>query len=262
MKLNFRLGYKLILITLLFISGLIIAGIIFPVLGIVSKPTPSKSYRDALKLMWLNWFKAILGLQIRTTGNAPDFACLTVSNHISWLDIIVLGCFSPAHFVAKSDILLWPVIGYLARQGGTIFVRRGDKNQIKAIAEEIIWLLKQNNKVIVFPEGTTTNGDSVLPFHASLFQSALLTRAVVQPVAIQYEGAAKNAAAFIGDDAFVPHLIKMLSFEKIEAHVCFLPTINTTGKQRLAVSNEARATIMESIVGEEFAADIALQKKQ
>jgi lyso-ornithine lipid O-acyltransferase len=262
MKLKMRLCYKIFLIALLFTSGLIIAAIIFPTLGVLCNPSQAKHKSDALKVSWLTWFARILGLQVNNEGVVPDKSCLLVSNHISWLDIIVLGCFTPAHFVAKSDILDWPVIGFLAKQGGTIFVRRGDKQQVKATAEQILWQLKQNSMVIAFPEGTTTKGDVVLPFHASLFQPALLTKSTIQPVAIQYEGEATQHAPFIGEDAFVPHLIKMLSLDKIEVRVVFLPTINTAGKNRHSVSNEARAMIMGSVLGEDQDTATAWIKRQ
>jgi 1-acyl-sn-glycerol-3-phosphate acyltransferase len=192
----------------------------------------------------------------------PIKAHLLVSNHISWLDIIVLGSFFPAHFVAKSDILAWPIIGYLARQGGTVFVRRGNKQQAKAIAEEIVWLLKQDSTVIAFPEGTTTQGDVVLPFHASLFQSALLTKKSIQPIAIQYGGEAKGFAPFIGEDTFIPHLLRMLSLDKIEVCVTFLPTIATAGRNRQSVSDEARAKMLESVTGQRPTTAISLLKRQ
>ena len=256
-----RLCYKIVQIVLLFIGGLAIAGIIFPILGVLCKPAYAKQKRDALKLAWLKWFSAILNLQIINEGELPNKPRLLVSNHISWLDIIVLGCFSPAHFVAKSDILAWPVIGYLAKQGGTVFVKRGDKQQVKAIAEEMVWLLKQNSTVIAFPEGTTTDGDGVLPFHASLFQPALLIKAPVQAIAIHYEGAAKRLAPFIDEDDFVPHLIRMLSLDKIEVRVVFHPTISTVGKDRQSVSNEARAMILESVTGERLDTAISVLKR-
>ncbi|WP_411725869.1 lysophospholipid acyltransferase family protein [Methyloglobulus sp.] len=250
MKLKIRLCYKVVLITLLFISGLIIVAIIFPALDVLCTPSYAKHQRDALKMAWLKWFGVIVGLRVSKEGEALNRPCLLVSNHISWLDIIVLGRFTPAHFVAKSDILAWPVVGYLAKQGGTIFVRRGDKQQAKATAEQMVWQLKQNSTVIAFPEGTTTKGDGVLPFHAFLFQSALLTKANIQPVALEYMGVAKGHAPFIGEDTFVPHLIKILSLDKIEVRVAFLAEINTAGKNRHFVSNEARAMILDSVTGE------------
>jgi lyso-ornithine lipid O-acyltransferase len=262
MKLKLRLCYRVGLITLLFVSGLIIAGIVFPASAVLYKPTNAKHKRDSLKLAWLKWFGSILSLKVTYEGKLPVKANLLVSNHISWLDIIVLGSFSPAHFVAKSDILTWPVIGFLAKQGGTIFVRRGDKKQAKAIAEALVWLLKQNNTVIAFPEGTTTKGDEVLPFHSSLFQSALLTKSAIQPIAIQYIGEATQHAPFIGEDAFIPHLIRMLSLDKVEVRVDFLPTISTAGKNRQSVSNEARAMIMDNISGKDQSTSTALMKQR
>jgi len=96
---------------------------------------------------------------------------------------------------------------------------------------------------LAFPEGTTTKGDEVLGFHASLFQPALLTKSAIQPVVIQYQGAAKKQAPFIGEDDFIPHLIKMLSMDKIEVRVCFLPLIKSSGRDRHSVGVEAREMI-------------------
>ncbi len=247
MTLKIRLGYKLSLITLLFFIGLIIAGVIYPTLGLVCAAGSAKQKRDWLKKIWLRYFNLIVGLQVIKEGEPLDKTTFLVSNHVSWLDIIVLGRFFPAYFVAKSDILGWPVIGYLAKQGGTIFIRRGDKQQVMATAEKMVWLIKQNSTVVAFPEGTTTKGDEVLPFHASLFQPAILTKTNIQPVALHYLGEAKDQAPFIGDDAFIPHLLRILAMDKIEVRVVFLPVINTVGKSRQSVSNETRELISGSI---------------
>ena len=247
MKLKLRLLYKLSLIILLFGYGLIIAGGVFPVFNLLCSANNAKSKRDALKTHWLKRFSAIVNLCITKEGELPEQATLLVSNHISWLDIIVIGQYLPAYFVAKSDILSWPIIGYLSKQAGTIFIRRGDKKHIKATTEKMVWVLKQNSNIIAFPEGTTTMGDEVLGFHASLFQPALFTRSAIQPVALQYQGLAKQQAPFIGDDDFIPHLIKMLSLDKIEVRVCFLPVIKSSERDRLSVSIEAREMIWGKI---------------
>jgi 1-acyl-sn-glycerol-3-phosphate acyltransferase len=111
----------------------------------------------------------------------------------------------------------------------------------------MIWLLKQNSNIIAFPEGTTTIGNEVLHFHPSLFQPALLTRSAIQPIALQYQGTAKEHAPFVGDDAFVPHLIKMLTLDKIEVRLSFLPVINSSGKNRHSASIETRNMIWGEI---------------
>jgi len=247
MKSKLQLLYKLSRIILLFSYGLIIAGGVFPALNLLCTAKNAKSNRDTLKTHWLKRFSAIVNLSVTKEGELPEQRTLLVSNHISWLDIIVIGQYLPAYFVAKSDILSWPIIGYLSQQGGTIFIRRGNKKRIKATTEKMAWVLKQNSNIIAFPEGTTTKGDEVLGFHASLFQPALLTKSAIQPVALQYQGAAEEHAPFIGDNAFVPHLIKMLTLDKIEVRLSFLPVINSSGKNRHAVSFETRDMIWGKI---------------
>ncbi|MDD2724450.1 MAG: lysophospholipid acyltransferase family protein [Methylovulum sp.] len=247
MKSKSRLFYKLLLVILLFVAGFIIAAIVFPTLNLLCSANAARNHRDALKKQWICWFSSILKLEITREGNVPLHSSLVVSNHISWVDIIVIGQYLPAYFVAKSDILAWPLLGFLSRQAGAIFIRRGDKKHIMETAEKMVWLLKQNRNLIAFPEGTTTVGNHVLNFHASLFQPALLTKTAIQPVAIEYLGDAQHLAPFIGDDAFVPHLIKMLGLEKIEVRLSFLPTVNASGKNRHAVSHEARDLILGQI---------------
>ncbi|MFZ2725091.1 MAG: lysophospholipid acyltransferase family protein [Methylococcaceae bacterium] len=244
---NFRLLYKLVFIVLLFSSGLIIAGIIFPLISLICSVNAAKSYKDYLKTLWLKVFSIIVALRITKIGQLPSQNVLLVSNHISWLDIIVIGQFLPAYFVAKSDILNWPIIGYLARQGGTIFIRRGDKQHILATSEKMLGLLKQQSNIIAFPEGTTTSGETVLNFHASLFQPALLTQSLVQPVVIQYTGLAKQTAPFIGDDEFASHLLKMLKLKTIDVQLSFLSPIETVGKTRQAVCHQSHALITEQL---------------
>lgn len=247
MKLKIRLLYKLSFITLLFIYGLVIAAALFPAINVSHSASKARAKRDLIKKQWLSLFSAIINLHIIREGDLPERTAILVSNHISWLDIIVIGQYLPAYFVAKSDISRWPIVGYLSKQAGTIFIRRGDKKHILATAEKMVWLLKQNSNIIAFPEGTTTQGDEVLNFHASLFQPALLTKSTIQPIAIQYHGSAKEHAPFVGDDAFIPHLIKMLMLDKIEVQISFLPVINTSGKNRHSVSHETREMILAKV---------------
>ncbi len=247
MKSKIRLYYKLLRIVILFIHGLILAAAVFPALNFSYSARDAKIKKDAIKTRWLRRFGTIVNLHVIKEGELPERRAMLISNHISWLDIIVIGQYLPACFVAKSDISSWPVIGYLARQGGTVFIRRGDKQHIRATAEKMAWLLKQSGNIVAFPEGTTTQGDEVLHFHSSLFQPALLTKSAIQPVALQYQGAAKETAPFVGDDAFVPHLIKMLAMDKIEVQLNFLPVMNSAGKSRHAVSVETRDMIWKKI---------------
>jgi 1-acyl-sn-glycerol-3-phosphate acyltransferase len=250
MKTRLRLSYKVILIIVLFLAGLIIAGIIFPIINAACSSNKARDNCNHLKVEWLKCFSRILNLHIKIDGAVADGAAILVSNHISWLDIISIGQHLPSCFIAKNDILNWPVIGYLAVQGGTIFIRRGDKQQVRTTAEKMVWLLKQSRKIIAFPEGTTSDGTHVLPFHSSLFQPALLTKSAIQPIALEYLGEAKQLAPFIGEEAFVPHLLRMLAMEELHMSMKILPVIKTSGKKRHELAKHSRDNICSALCSE------------
>jgi 1-acyl-sn-glycerol-3-phosphate acyltransferase len=257
-----RLCCRLFLIILLFGYGLIIAAGIFPVVNWLCSSGDARGRRDMLKIHWLRLFSDILCLDIMVEGELPRRGALLVCNHISWLDIIVIGRHLPGCFVAKSDISGWPVVGFLARQAGTIFIRRGDRRHIQTTSEAMAGLLKDGRNIIAFPEGTTTCGDGVLHFHSSLFEPALLTQSIIQPVALQYHGEARVKAPFVGDDAFVPHLIRMLALDKIEVRLNFLPVIAGSGNARHAVGIEARDRIARKIAVAQAFEPLAVDEKQ
>ena len=247
MKAKLRLYAKALLLVQLFLFGFLIAGGVFPAIGLMLPPVRAKHLRDAIKMRWLRTFSAILNVRVTKEGKVAARPALIASNHVSWLDIIVLGQFVPGCFAAKNDIASWPVIGYLSRQAGTLFIRRGDKKQILQTTEMMAWQLRQNGNILVFPEGTTTDGSAVLDFHPSLFQPALLTKVPIQATAIRYLNGAKETAPFIGDDEFISHLFKMLMMDQIEVRIDFLPVIETEAQTRNAVSSEARKLIVEAL---------------
>jgi 1-acyl-sn-glycerol-3-phosphate acyltransferase len=250
MQEKIRLCYRLSALILLFGSGLIIAAFIFPAIGCVCSGSGARNLRDAIKRRWLQFFGALINLQVERQGRPAERRAMLAANHVSWLDIIVIGQYLPAYFVAKSDIANWPVIGFLSRQAGTVFIRRGDKKNITVTSDRMAWLFKQNCTIVAFPEGTTTAGNEVLNFHASLFQPALLTKSAIQPVSIQYQGPSKEQAPFIGDETFIGHLIRMLMLDKIEVKLSFLPCIPTAGKNRHWISQETRERIAAELSDE------------
>lgn len=249
-KAKFRLCYKLVFLLLLFSAGLILAAGFFPAIDRLCSGSSPRNLRDAIKRQWLQCFGLLLNLQVERKGNPFEQKAMLAANHVSWLDIVVIGQYLPAYFVAKSDIACWPVIGFLSRQAGTIFIRRGDKKNIVSTSIKMERLFKQNCTVVAFPEGTTTTGDEVLNFHASLFQPALLTKSAIQPVSIQYRGSAKDQAPFVGDQTFIGHLLKMLMLDKIEVTLCFLPCVSTEGKKRCRISQETRERIVAHLTEE------------
>lgn len=203
---------------------------------------------EAIVLFWDRAACRILDLRVHVSGRPDPEAKLVVANHISWLDIIALGAQRPCVFVSKEEVGDWPVMGYLAKGIGTLFVRRGDAEQTAATAEQMIWRLRQGQRLMLFPEGTTTTGDKVLRFHGRLFQPAALAGAGVQTVALRYEGEAREIAPFVGEDEFLPHLIEVLKLDRIDLHLAYSPALpaGLDGKAMAAMARGRIAGILAS----------------
>ncbi|MDX1812789.1 MAG: lysophospholipid acyltransferase family protein [Gammaproteobacteria bacterium] len=166
----------------------------------------------------------ILGLKISTSGKCIKQPALLVANHISWLDIVVIGSQCPTAFLSKSEVGNWPLIGYLAKTSGTLFVKRDSKKNVRETREKIESTISDGRSVVVFPEGTTTNGQSIKPFKSSFYQSAIESGVAVQAIALNYpttDDGSLSHAPFIDDDAFFTHLIKVLKEPKTEVKAIF-----------------------------------------
>lgn len=195
----------------------------------------------------------ILGLKIRVTGRPPSLPSFHVANHISWLDIPVLGALSPVTFLSKSDVRQWPVIGWFAVRAGTLFIERGGKDASSSAATRIASVLDEGVSVVVFPEGTTSDGSDVHRFHPRLFAVAVQTGRPIQPVAVRYldkTGRPHPTAPFIGDDRFPAHLWRLLGEESVRVKVTYCPPIETTGAgERRGLAEAARDCIAAAVSG-------------
>jgi len=162
-----------------------------------------------------------------------------VSNHLGYLDGIVLGSLFPVIFVTKRQVRRWPVIGQLLALLGTIFVDRENKNDILRIVDRISKTLRRGTNVLVFPEGTSTNGEKLLPFQSAFFAAPLMARAVVVPVTLTYKfidqqpvsAANRDRIYWYGDMSFAPHLWDLLGANRIEVSVKIHPAIETSRLQ-------------------------------
>lgn len=171
---------------------------------------------------WLRRLMRIMGIRFVVRGEPVSGGQVIVCNHVSWLDIPLVGAALTSRFVAKSDIKNWPLIGFIARAIGTFFIRRGAGGS-KPLLDKLKPHLQQGGSVVIFPEGTTTNGQNVLPFHPRLFQAALDCQALVQPVALRYGQTEKgeDIAPFIGDDTLVAHIARMLRSPGLTAELVY-----------------------------------------
>ena len=146
---------------------------------------------------------------------------LLVANHISWLDIHIINSIRPVIFVAKADVSKWPIFGYLASMLGTIFLKREKLSDIKRVIQLMKEKLINQEIVAIFPEGTSTDGKSVLPFKSNLFESAHQAQVDVLPITIQYKenNEYSNRAAFIGDMELIDSIKNILKSNHLVVHV-------------------------------------------
>jgi 1-acyl-sn-glycerol-3-phosphate acyltransferase len=204
---------------------------------------------------WHRRLCAILHLRIEVGGQREDTALL-VANHLSWIDIPLIGSLSPTVFLSKAEVRRWPLIGWLAAVAGTLFIERG-AHQTERTNRKIAALLEAGQTVMVFPEGTSGDGTRVARFHPRLFAAGQQARTLVQPVAIRYgRGPAPHPVApFVGNDALVPHLLRVLRTQNIQAQVNFLPALDAAGLSRRVLAEKSRDAIAETLGVRESAPD-------
>lgn len=164
-----------------------------------------------------------VNLRAEYLGEAPR-AGLLVCNHLSYLDIIVLAARQPAVFVSKADVRGWPVLGFLTQLAGTLFVRREKRGDVSPLNEQIAARVAAGVVVIVFPEGTSSDGGSVMPFYSSLLEPAAGGGCAVTPAFIRYslaDGVVADEVCYWRDMTFFPHFLNLLTKREIRAQVRF-----------------------------------------
>ena len=159
---------------------------------------------------------------------------LFISNHLSYLDIPILGSKFPLRFVAKSEVKSWPLFGFLAKKGRSIFIRRNKTDSFNQ-KNKILDILSSGEKVLIFPEGTTSDGNRVLKFKSSSFSSVENQNFIIQPIVIVYSDLngipinrwLRPMVAWYGDMELKPHLYKLVGLISIKAKLIYLEPVNT-----------------------------------
>ena len=187
---------------------------------------------------------AALDIEVEVEGAPPTYGLL-VSNHLSYLDILVYSSLLPCAFVSKTEIGRWPVFGQYAISGGTIFVQRERLSSSRRANQQIVQYLKDGVPVVLFPEGTTTDGSQVLRFHSSMLQTAIDAGVAVTPCAVRYEVSEGTEidVAWWGEMTLAPHVLKLLARRWVRAKACFGEPL-TPMRSRKALSDEARARVV------------------
>ncbi len=188
-------------------------------------------------VQWSGQMLEALGIELHTQGKAPTHGpVLLVCNHVTWLDILVLHACGHARFVAKSEVHHWPLIGAMAAAAGTLFVERASRRDAMRLVHQMVACLRAGDVLAVFPEGTTSNGLGLLPFHANLIQAAISAPAPVLPVALRYldahSGQISQAVSFVGEETLVDSIWRTVCARGLQVHLAWGEAQTADGRDR------------------------------
>ena len=223
------------------LQGLAICALLFPRLD---APRRMRHVRA-----WSARLLALLDIECEVEGAAHPGPVMLVANHVSWLDIVAINALHPARFVSKADVRRWPLLGWLVASGGTLFIERERKRDALRVVHQVAAALAQGDVVALFPEGTTSEGHGVLPFHANLLQAAVSAGAPIQPVALRYSdarAAVSPAAMYVGDTSLAASLWRILFAERLRVRVALLAPHHGPDERR-AATERARAHIARAL---------------
>ena len=193
--------------------------------------------RQARVEIWSAHMLHIARIELVVMGQPPQSGpLLLVANHISWLDILVLHAAKHCRFISKSDIQSWPVIGTLANGGGTLYVERTSRRDAHRMVGTMADRLRAGDILAVFPEGTTSDGRGLKPFHANLIQAAIDAAVPVQPTSLSFidvaTGSVSVAPAYVDDDTLARSVWRTLTAPPFKAVVAFGEAQSADGRGR------------------------------
>lgn len=199
-----------------------------------------------------HWFRLVqrtFGVRQSVSGTPIEGPALVAANHVSWLDIVVLGTHLGACFVSKSEVANWPVIGWLARRGGTLFIHRGRHDSAERIAHDMTARLVRGERLLFFPEGTTSDGTQVRRFRNRLFQPAVQVSVPVQPVAVRYARGteAVDPVAYVAGVSLLRSALGVLVRRRTDVHVHWCEAIPVAGLERRDVAAMAEARVIAAL---------------
>lgn len=219
-----RISYRLSALVLLSLMGLVLMAIYSPRSSKKHQPLTQKQKK--IRAWWLKKVVSIVGIKLTVKGSRHNEHALWVSNHISWLDIPIIGS-EGAAFLSKAEVRKWPVIGWLGEKGGTVFIQRGGKNASQIASQKIAETIQGGDNILIFPEATTSDGKTLKRFHARIFAPAIDYHLPVQPIAIRYlnEQGELHPKVVWGDESFMRNLMGILGETGIFAEVTFCPIV-------------------------------------
>jgi 1-acyl-sn-glycerol-3-phosphate acyltransferase len=212
-------------------------------------PALDRAGRARLVTRWAGRLLTILAVRVGTRGQPPlEGGVLVIANHVSWLDIYVLYSLLPVRFISKAEVRDWPLVGWLAEAAGTVFLVREKKADTMRVNQTMASHLKDGDSLVLFPEGTTSDGHGLLPFFPSLFQPAVEAGATVWPLYLRYlneDATPCVEAAYHGEINLGQSLRKILKLRRLHVEVAFLAPITSVGKTRRDLAREAEVAVRQ-----------------
>lgn len=199
---------------------------------------------------WVKDLVRSLNVELQVSGKPVGQGNLLVSNHVSWVDTVILNHAEPLAFVSRHDVEEWPFIGTFTKRMGSVYVDRSNKFQAYRSIPKLEAKLSSGRSVIVFPESTTSDGSELLPFYGMFLESAVRVGCLVQPVALRYfdkQGNTLREAAYAGDDSFGETLIRMFKQKKVYASIEFLPPLDASKLGRKELCEMSRKSIAHAL---------------
>ena len=199
---------------------------------------------------WSRRLLHLMNLDIRMSGALQHPNVLVVANHVSWLDIFALHAVGPVRFIAKSEIARWPLLGRLVAGVGTLFIERARRHDTHRVNQEVSRALADGDIVAVFPEGTVTDGTTLLPFKGSLLQPIVDAAGAVQPVVIRYrtsDGLVSTIPAYVDDVTFMGSLWRICGARGLVVDLTALPPLTAQGKHRRELARESENAIRSAL---------------
>ncbi len=206
--------------------------------------------RQRVFAWWARYLLMVLGVRLYATGLPPDAPALVVANHLGYLDILVLGATLAPCFVAKAEVADWPVAGRLCRFVDTVFVRRARGGAVTSALDAMTRVLGEGRTLVLFPEGTSSDGTSVLPFRSTLLAAAEMAARPVAWAALSYftpedQPPPSQAVCWWGDMTLTDHVFRLMRLPSIDAHVEF-GRVHAASTARKAAASAARAAIVKA----------------
>lgn len=197
---------------------------------------------------WFGLLAIAFGVRVKDVGEPASGPVLVAANHVSWLDIVVLGRRLGSCFVSKSEISGWPVLGWLARQGGTLFIQRGHRDSAEHIAHAMAARLESGGRLLFFPEGTTSDGWGVIRFKPRLFVPAVITKTPVQPVTIAYQlQQGYDPAAFIDGTGFIESILGVAARPRTDVTIYWGDPIEAVDRDKRELAADAESVVVDQM---------------